>query len=133
METHEQENLFRRGIHLFNQEEFFECHEVLEELWAPSRQPERWFLQSLIHFAVGFHHHRLGNAVGCVRQLNKGLRKIQEYLPAWGGIETESIERKVQYCLGLVEADQPIETFPKIEPFCAYAARVTPIPNSNLA
>ncbi len=28
--------LFQRGIELFNREEFFECHEVLEELGLPN-------------------------------------------------------------------------------------------------
>ena len=121
MSTREQEELFRRGIDLFNQDEFFECHEVLEELWTPTRQPERWFLQSLIHFAVAFYHHRRGNRAGAVRQLNKGLKKIQGYLPAWGGIETAAIEEEARRCLEFVEAGKPIESFPKIEPFAPYA------------
>ena len=128
MATLEQEELFRRGIDLFNQEEFFECHEVLEELWTPTRQPERWFLQSLIHFAVGFYHHHRGNPVGAVRQLNKGLKKIQGYLPAWGGIDTSAIEKEARHCLAIVEAGQPIERYPKIEPFAAYLPRPVPAP-----
>ena len=102
MVTCRQKDLFRRGIDLFNSEEFFECHEVLEELWTPTRQPERWFLQSLIHFAVGFYHHRRDNSTGAVRQLNKGIKKIQGYLPVWGGIETAVIEAEARHCLALV-------------------------------
>ena len=128
MPTREQEALFQRGIDLFNREEFFECHEVLEELWTPTRQPERWFLQSLIHFAVGFYHHRHGNSVGAVRQLNKGLKKIQGYLPAWGGIETAAIEREARNCLAIVEAGKRIERFPKIELFSPYAPGPAPAP-----
>ena len=67
--------LFQRGIDLFNAEEFFECHEFLEEVWTLSQQPDRWFLQALIHFAVGFYHHGRGNRNGATRQLRKGLSK----------------------------------------------------------
>lgn len=65
--------LFQQGIDLFNRREFFECHEVLEEVWTPTKQPDRWFLQSLIHFAVGFYHHRNKNYIGATRQLRKGI------------------------------------------------------------
>ena len=39
------DRLLRRGIQLFNDGEFFECHEVLEEAWTPERGPRRLFLQ----------------------------------------------------------------------------------------
>ena len=112
--------LFREGIELFNRRKFFECHEVLEEIWTPSKQPERWFLQSLIHFAVGFYHHQRANVVGATRQLSKGLKKINGYLPEWGGIQTARIEREVRRCLAIIEAGGVIEDFPEIEQFAPY-------------
>jgi len=114
------QTLFNRGIELFNRCEFFECHEVLEELWTTAHQPERWFLQSLIHFAVGFYHHQHGNAAGASRQLTKGLRKIQAYLPEWGGVQTAAIEQDARRCLAVVEAGGKIENFPKVEQFAPY-------------
>jgi predicted metal-dependent hydrolase len=112
--------LFDEGIELFNRCEFFDCHEVLEEIWTPTEQPERWFLQSLIHFAVGFYHHQRGNFVGATRQLRKGLRKIQGYLPEWGGVRTAAIEEEARRCLEIIEAGGRVEIFPKIEQFAAY-------------
>jgi predicted metal-dependent hydrolase len=108
--------LFDLGIQHFNRSEFFECHEVLEEIWTTSGQPERWFLQSLIHFAVGFYHHQQrDNFAGASRQLGKGLRKIQGYLPEWGGVRTALIEREARRCLAILEAGGKIDDFPKIE------------------
>jgi uncharacterized protein len=112
--------LFNRGIELFNRCEFYECHEVLEELWTGTHQPERWFVQSLIHFAVGFHHHQKDNAVGASLQLAKGLRKIQAYLPEWGGVQTAGIEQEARRCLAIVEAGGKIENFPKVEQSAPY-------------
>lgn len=112
---HDREALFARGIELFNACEFYDCHEVLEEIWTPTVQPERWFLQSLIHFAVGFYHHQRGNTVGAVRQLRKGLRKIEGYLPRWGGVDTAAIEAEVRACLGVIENDGRVNRFPELD------------------
>ena len=54
----------QHGIELFNAREFYECHEVLEDLWRPTQGVERFFLQAVIHFAVGFYHHQRGNHLG---------------------------------------------------------------------
>ena len=114
------QSLFNKGIELFNRGEFYDCHEVLEELWTGTHQPERWFLQSLIHFAVGFHHHQHDNAIGASRQLAKGLRKIQAYLPEWGGVHTAGIEQEARRCLAVIEAGGTIENFPKVAQFAPY-------------
>ncbi len=106
--------LFQRGIDLFNAEEFFECHEVLEEVWTDSQQPDRWFLQALIHFAVGFYHHSRNNRNGTTRQLRKGLRKLQAYLPEWDGVRTDEIEREVRTRLECIEARGTFSRYPRI-------------------
>ncbi len=115
--------LFDQGIALFNRCEFYDCHEVLEEVWTPTLQPERWFLQSLIHFAVGFYHHQRGNDKGAARQLRKGLHKIAAYLPEWGGVRTAEIEQQARRCLEIIERGGQIETFPRIERCGAYSGR----------
>jgi uncharacterized protein len=117
------QTLFDDGIALFNRGEFFECHEVLEGVWMDSDKSERWFLQSLIHFAVGFYHYQRDNKVGASRQLGKGLRKIQEYLPEWGGVRTGWIEQEARRCLAVIEGGGRIDNFPKIEQFARYQPR----------
>ena len=111
---HDPKRLFQEGIDLFNRCEFFECHEVLEEVWTPTKQPDRWFLQSLIHFAVGFYHHRNSNYIGATRQLRKGIKKIQSYLPEWDGVDTQAIEQAARDCLAVIESGGVLSSFPKI-------------------
>ncbi len=93
---------FQKGIQLFNEGKFFECHEVLEEIWTPERGPRRLFLQSVIHIAVGLYHHQRGNPAGAERQLRKGLRKLAGYLPDYEGIDTHRLYRDAQVCLDSV-------------------------------
>jgi len=104
----------RRGIELFNAREFYECHEVLEDEWRPSRGAERFFLQALIHFAVGFYHHQQGNRVGAELQLRKALSKLAGYLPHFQGINTAQLYREGQAALETVAEGGTIRTFPQI-------------------
>ena len=102
------------GIELFNCREFFVCHEVLEEIWTPERGPRRLFLQSLIHFAVAFYHDGRGNAVGATRQLRKGLRKLERYLPVCEEIDTEHLYREGLASLAVTETGAALPGYPAI-------------------
>jgi uncharacterized protein len=107
--------LLRRGIELFNRQEFFECHEALEEEWTPERGPRRLFLQSIIHMAVACYHCQRGNIRGARGQFAKGLRKLSAYLPACEQIDTR---RLYQDCAAMLEQLQDGELpgeYPEIE------------------
>ncbi len=107
------EKLLEAGIALFNRQEFFRCHEVLEELWTPERGPRRLFLQSLIHIAVGFYHWQRGNPAGASRQLRKALGKLEPYLPACEGIDTARLYREAAAALEAVESGS-LRAYPRI-------------------
>ena len=106
--------LLRRGIYLFNDREFFQCHEVLEEAWLPERGPRRLFLQALIHLAVGLYHGERGNREGAVRQLRKGLEKLAAYLPFSEGIDTERLHRETLAVLCQIEEGVAVSEYPQI-------------------
>jgi predicted metal-dependent hydrolase len=100
------DNLLLQGIRLFNNREFFECHEVLEQAWTPERGLRRLFLQALIHFAVGLYHWERGNLAGAARQIRKGLRKLGGYLPSCEGIDTDQLYRDGLQTLARIEAGE---------------------------
>lgn len=104
----------RKGIELFNNGEFFQCHEVLEEAWTPERGPRRLFLQALIHIAVGFYHCQRGNSAGACSQLRKGLRKLAVYLPECEGIDTERLYREALAVLERIETGTAALEYPQI-------------------
>jgi predicted metal-dependent hydrolase len=107
-------DLFARGIELFNAQAFFECHEVLEDLWRPARGPRRLFLQGVIHLAVGFYHHQQSNPAGAERQLRKGLKKLAGYLPEFEKLDTALLYREALACLETIAAGRTPAPFPKI-------------------
>ena len=102
----------QRGIRLFNNREFFECHEILEEEWTHERGPRRLFLQALIHIAVAFVHEQRGNPVGACGQLGKGLSKLAAYLPAYEGVDTARLYQDAQAALMVIEAGAVINVYP---------------------
>jgi predicted metal-dependent hydrolase len=64
---------------LFNQHDFFICHEILEDIWRSlcKEHPYRLFLQGWIQIAVGFHHWGNHNRTGAVNLLKAGLSKMR--------------------------------------------------------
>jgi uncharacterized protein len=48
----------REGVQLFNEERFWESHEVLEQIWRDSRGGERDAIQGLILTAAAFVHYQ---------------------------------------------------------------------------
>ena len=84
---------FLRGIQLFNEAEFFEAHEVLEDVWRAAPVAEKRFLQGLIQIAVAFHHHSTGNLVGTHSLLERGTRNLDGSPDDFGGIDISKLRR----------------------------------------
>jgi predicted metal-dependent hydrolase len=79
------------AIRLFNQEFFFEAHEVLEEVWRAERGESRLFLQGLIQVCAAYHHFQNGNLVGAITLLERGAEKMRRYPPRYVGIDAASL------------------------------------------
>src|SRR5260370_24651448 len=56
----DKEEALAEGGHLFNEERFWECHEVLEQAWHVSKDVERDAIQSVILTAAAFVHYQKG-------------------------------------------------------------------------
>lgn len=94
----------REGIRLFNAREFFECHEVLEDLWRSASGEPRAFYQGLIQLAVGFYHLMNGNYRGTTSVLRRGMDMLRPYAPAYLGVEVDSLLSAVEACRAQIEA-----------------------------
>lgn len=67
---------YLEAIELFNRGEYFECHELLEDLWRPAEGLVRNFLQGLIQVAVALHHESRGNAKGARGLYERGRGRL---------------------------------------------------------
>lgn len=67
------------GIHCFNRQEYWECHEELEHCWLEDRQdPARYIYWAVIQVAAAMVHYGNKNLVGCVGLMKKAREKFQK-------------------------------------------------------
>jgi hypothetical protein len=85
-------SLLVRAIGLFNSGQFFEAHEVLEEIWRAAPETEKSFWQGLTQIAVAFHHRSVGNTIGAQSLLNRSIRNLSPYPDICGGIQLRSLK-----------------------------------------
>ena len=78
-------------LRLFNNQEFFEAHDVLEELWQEYADSDRAFYQGLIQVAVALEHRRRGNLTGARGVLGSAQRRLEPYLPSYEGFDVEEL------------------------------------------
>src|SRR5713101_1296440 len=72
----DKEEALAEGVHLFNEERFWECHEVLEQAWHVSKGVERDAIQSIILTAASFVHYQKGEEEICLSILKRARAKM---------------------------------------------------------
>jgi uncharacterized protein len=86
------------GVVLFNAGDFFEAHEVWEDLWAENHGDERRFYQGLIQAAVGLCHFGNGNLRGAAK-LYRSSRDYQSGLASpFRGLDLAEFWRQMEVC-----------------------------------
>ncbi len=85
---------------LFERQEFFESHEVLEELWMACGGAERNLYKGLIQIAVSLHHLCEGNLRGARKVFDTARALLQPYQPRGGGVR---LDRLVEDAACMVE------------------------------
>ena len=86
------------GIEHFNTCDFFEAHEVWEELWADYQGPLRQFYQGLIQVAVCLHHFGNGNSRGARKLYDSSRRYLEPYRPLTMGLDVDKLLREMDSC-----------------------------------
>ncbi len=72
----DKEEALAEGVQLFNDERFWECHEVLEQAWHGSKGVERDAIQSIILTAAAFVHYQKGEEEICLSILRRARAKM---------------------------------------------------------
>jgi predicted metal-dependent hydrolase len=97
--------------------DYYECHEVLEDLWLEEGR-ER-FYQGLLQVAVGLYHFQNDNVGGARKMFRAALEKLQLYPePVWMGIHTGKLIKETKDYLAKLEQWEKA-------PFPFYALTIT--------
>lgn len=108
MKSSEKDEKFERGLRHFNAREFFEAHEVWEEVWLVEVEPEKTFLQGIIQIAAAFHHYRRGNSDGAETLLAAGIVKIMRFPADHRGLAIHDLREEAKFwARALGEMERP--------------------------
>jgi uncharacterized protein len=105
--------LYLQGVAYFNACEFFEAHEVWEDLWKNYSGDLRLFYKGLIQAAVALHHFGNGNIRGARKVYRSSRGYLDAYRPVAMGLDVESFLARFDECFAEVHAND--EEFPKID------------------
>ncbi len=104
---------FKKGLELFNRQEFFECHEVIEALWleTPGEDPRRDLYKGVIQAAAAIYQHNRGILSGALGLHKTSVQYLKKYQPRTLNLNVEKLVRDLNHFFK--ECDK--ETIPKLE------------------
>lgn len=108
----------REGIRLFNERQFFECHEILEPFYQETDDENKPFLEGLIQLAAAFRlYSEFGETKGPVRMIHQALIRFENYQPTFLHIQVENLSRAAEAWAKAAEgnATELAANIPKIQ------------------
>jgi predicted metal-dependent hydrolase len=107
---------FLAGVEAFNRREFFEAHEVWEDVWHACQGPTRDFFQGLIQVAVCLYHFRRGNTRGA-RKLCLSCRKyLFQFRPEHMGVDVNALLYQLDHCCAALLESHAASPVAELEP-----------------
>ncbi|TCS83132.1 DUF309 domain-containing protein [Tepidibacillus fermentans] len=104
----------------FNEGEYYECHDLLEEIWLTDRQNK--FLQGLLQVAVAVYHFENGNIYGSRALFQSAYQYLQPYRPEYWDLDLEPVINFIEKALAVLPQERRISIdevtkidFPKIQ------------------
>ena len=94
-EKEKKEELFFAGLLAYEEKDFFEAHEMWEELWSEYYLDDKTFIQGLIQLAVIFVHLGNGNLKGAKSLLKKSTDKFSSYSGLHRGINIDKLKLQI--------------------------------------
>ncbi len=92
-------------IEKFNEGEYYECHDLLEEIWMENKSDK--FLQGLLQMAVGLYHREYGNIKGARWMFGNARKYLLRYGPVHWGLDVKGVIEYIEACeRALPEADE---------------------------
>ncbi|MFN0087477.1 MAG: DUF309 domain-containing protein [Blastocatellia bacterium] len=87
---------YLRGIELFNEGRYFECHEIWETIWMRAEGAEREFLHAMIQIAAALLHLRRGNEGGAASVHARARARLAALPPMMLDLDTRAFADAVK-------------------------------------
>ncbi len=84
---------FQEGLRLFKEKKFFECHDVIEELWleTPAEDPYRDLYKGVIQAAAALYQLERKIFSGAVGLYRSSLVYLEKYKPSALGLDVQGL------------------------------------------
>ena len=103
------------AVNKFNEGDYFECHEILEDIWFDVRDDSRDFYQGLLHISVAFYHlTKENNFKGTLIQLDKALERLKVYDKVFSGVDVPKLTDEVKKVISRLKKKEVPKRLPKI-------------------
>ena len=103
------------AVNKFNNKDYFECHEILEDIWFDERGDARDFYQGLLHTATAFYHlTKKNNFKGTVLQLEKSMNKLDKYKEPFMGVDVPMLKKQLINILNRLKKKEVPKRLPRI-------------------
>jgi uncharacterized protein len=98
---------------LFEEKDYYGCHEVLESLWLGDRND---FYKGLIQFAVALYHLNCGNVEGARKLFRRSSEYLNMFEPRYCGLDVSRVTAYSRECLALLPPERriPVEHIPSL-------------------
>ena len=110
-EKEKKEQLFFDGLQAYEEKDFFEAHELWEELWSEYYLDDKTFIQGLIQLAVSFVHLGNGNLNGAKSLMKKSGDKFSSYSGLHRGINIDKLKQQIVIIINEYEQLLTVEGF----------------------
>ena len=110
-----EKKLYLDGIQLFNEHEFFEAHEVWEDIWHMAYGIKHDFYQGMIQCAVALEHYRRSNPRGVVSLFQSYRPKFKQVPSQFMGLDVQKFLAEMHDILRPVLDADPLPQKGEIE------------------
>jgi hypothetical protein len=106
--SEEEKKLYLTGIQLFNEHEYFEAHEVWEDIWHEAYGTKYEFYQGMIQCAVALEHYARSNPRGVVSLYDSYRRHFKHVPDIFMGLNVQSFLHRMHEALRPVLDANPL-------------------------
>ncbi len=103
-----EKKLYLQGIELFNDHEFFDAHEVWEDIWHMAYGVKHLFYQGMIQCTVSLEHYRRSNPRGVLSLYKSYTPKFQSVPEVFMGLDVKSFLAAMKHALDPVLLADPV-------------------------
>jgi hypothetical protein len=92
----EKEEVLKRAKHYFNDEKYWECHEVLEGVWKKTHEGEKDLVQGIILVAAALVHYQKNENDICLSIMKRAMEKLSSASGVYYDIDMDKFRKTIE-------------------------------------